>query len=61
MNPFPGWDDRMTYRASFQGTVISLKLIELDTIVCFPAGRHGMRAVVTGLTIETAMSLGETI
>lgn len=52
---------RMAHGAFIQRTGVTLKLHEFDRVSGFAAGGDGMRAVVTGLTVHTTVTLRETI
>lgn len=51
----------MADRAFLQGSVPALKLDKLERIIPLAAGRDRVGAVVAGLTVQPAMSLGEAV
>ena len=51
-----GWLCGVTGGARAERARMPLQLNELDRIICFPARGDGMRAIVTGLTVETPMT-----
>jgi len=61
MRPRPAGLSQVTHRAIIQRPAVTLELDELDGIVRFPAGGDGVRAVVAGLAVNTAMPLGEAV